>query len=183
MKALFHNNQFLTKKLVCLLALLFFSLTYAQKPVKAIKSEFTADVLSQKLIGADGRKQTVAEVLKPYEGKVVLIDFWASWCRDCILALPKTNALKSANPDLVVIYFSLDRTHDQWKRGLDKYGIAGGINYWFDEGWKNKFNDYIELNWVPRFILVDQSGKIADYYAITPDDPELLATVKKLTQR
>lgn len=168
---------------VLLFILLFFGWSYAQKPMQDIKSEFTPEVLSQKVVSLDGKKQSIAQVLEAHRGKVILIDFWASWCRDCILALPKTNDLKAANPDLVVLYFSLDRTHDQWKRGLHKYSIAGGNNFWFDEGWKNKFNDYIELNWVPRFIVVDQNGKIADYYAISPDDPELLATVKSLTQK
>ncbi len=183
MKPSFYNIQFLTTKFFTLLAFVMFGVGYAQKPPQNIKAEFTDEVLSQKLIGSDGKKQTIAQVLEPYKGKVVMIDFWASWCRDCILALPKTNTLKAENPDLVVLYFSLDRTHDQWKRGLEKYAIADGNNFWFDEGWKNKFNDYIELNWVPRFIVVDQNGKIADYYAISPDDPELLATVKKLTQK
>ena len=131
----------------------------------------------------DGKKITVGEVLKPYEGKVLIIDFWASWCRDCILALPKTEEIKNRFPDVEFVYFSLDRTFDQWKRGLDKYQIAGSQSYWFDEGWKNRFNNYIELNWVPRFMVIDQQGKIADYYAISPEDPELLETLQKITSK
>jgi thiol-disulfide isomerase/thioredoxin len=171
------------KKLLYLLALMLFTTGFTQKPPQKIKSEFTAEVLSQKILSPEGKKQSIADVLMPYRGQVVIIDFWASWCRDCILALPKTEELKSANPEVEFLYFSLDRTYDQWKKGLEKYGIADQKNYWFDEGWKNKFNNYIELNWVPRFIVVDQTGKIADYYAISPADPELVATLKRLTEK
>lgn len=170
------------KKLIILINLILFTAGFAQKPVTDIKTQFNADILSQKIVGLDGKKQTIAEVLKPYEGKVLIIDFWASWCKDCILALPKTEELKANNPNVEFVYFSLDRSHDQWKRGLEKYGIADQKNYWFDEGWRNKFNDYIELNWVPRFIVLDRQGKIASYYSISPEDPELLDTVKRLTQ-
>jgi len=171
------------KKILLVIVLLFYTAGYSQKPVTAVKNEFTEKVLQQKIMSFDGKKITVGEVLKPYEGKVLIIDFWASWCRDCILALPKTEEIKNRFPEVEFVYFSLDRTYDQWKKGLDKYGIAGQKNYWFDEGWKNSFNNYIELNWVPRFIVIDQQGKIADYYAISPEDPELLETLRRLTTK
>ena len=37
-----------------------------------------------------------------------LVDFWASWCKDCVLALPGTKELKAENPEIDFVYFSLD---------------------------------------------------------------------------
>ena len=48
---------------------------------------------------------------------------------------------------------------------------------------KNRFNNYIDLNWVPRFIVISQEGGIAKYYAISPDDPELELTIDRLTKK
>ena len=96
--------------------------------------------------------------------------------------MPATKALKEKNPAIDFVYFSLDRSHEQWKRGLNKYNIAEQENYWFDEGWKNNFNNYIDLNWVPRFMVIDQTGKIAKYYAIHPSDPDIQKTIDQLTQ-
>ncbi|MEC5395526.1 TlpA family protein disulfide reductase [Bergeyella sp. RCAD1439] len=170
------------KHFFSLIGLLGMGFGFAQKPPEEVKSKFTAEVLGQKVVSLDGRKVPISEVLKKHEGKILIIDFWASWCKDCILALPKTDELKKAHPEVDFVYFSLDRSDAQWKRGLEKYNIKQFENYWFDEGWKNKFNNYMELNWVPRFVVVDQTGNIAKYYAISPEDPELLETVERLKQ-
>ena len=153
---------------------------FAQEVPKVQKTTFSEEALAQKLISQNGKKVSIKEVLKQHQGKIVIIDFWASWCRDCILALSKTDQLISKNPNVHFVYFSLDRSMAQWEKGLEKYGISGKENYWFDEGWKNNFNNYIDLNWVPRFMVVDQKGDIAKYYAIAPDDPEIQQTIDQL---
>ena len=166
-----------------ILFLLFISMgLFAQKVPEINKSEFSKDALSQKITSLEGKKLAISEVLKKHEGRILIIDFWASWCRDCILALPASKELKEQNPEIDFVYFSLDRSHEQWKRGLEKYQIADQENYWFDEGWKNNFNNYIDLNWVPRFMVIDQTGKIAKYYAIHPNDPAIQKTIDELTK-
>ena len=166
-----------------ILFLLFISMgLFAQKVPEINKSEFSKDALSQKITSLEGKKLAISEVLKKHEGRILIIDFWASWCRDCILALPASRELKEQNPKIDFVYFSLDRSHEQWKRGLEKYQIADQENYWFDEGWKNNFNNYIDLNWVPRFMVIDQTGKIAKYYAIHPNDPGIQKTIDELTK-
>lgn len=153
---------------------------FAQKIPETSRTEFSKEALSQKITDLYGDKISIGEILKNHQGKIVIIDFWASWCKDCILALPGTKALKAGNPDIDFIYFSLDRTEDQWKKGLEKYGIFSKENYWFDEGWKNVFNNEIDLNWIPRFIVADQKGNIAKYYAVSPYDPEIQKTIDNL---
>lgn len=159
------------------------SLAFSQQAPKVLKTEFSETALAQKIVSQSGKKVSIKDILKKYKGQVLIIDFWASWCRDCILALPKTKELIEKNPSVNFVYFSVDRSMSQWKKGLEKYKISDKDNYWFDEGWKNNFNNYIDLNWVPRFIVVDQTGKIAKYYAISPEDPEIQKTIDKLTSK
>ena len=168
------------KKLIQLFLLSISVVLFAQKVPEINKTEFSKEALNQKITSLEGKKMSISDVLKKHQGRILIIDFWASWCQDCILALPATKELKEKNPQLYFVYFSLDRTHEQWKRGLDKYQIASQENYWFDEGWKNNFNNYIDLNWVPRFMVIDQTGKIAKYYSIHPSDPEIQKTIDSL---
>ncbi len=121
---------------ILLLALISFGL-FGQKVPETNKTEFSKEALAQKITALDGKKLQISEVLKKHEGRILIIDFWASWCQDCILALPATKEFKEKNPNVDFVYFSLDRSHEQWKRGLEKYEITAQENYWFDEGWKN----------------------------------------------
>ena len=171
------------KDLLTVFALLIGISVFGQKVPKVNKTEFSKEALAQKITSQSGKKLSVGEVLEKHEGKILIIDFWASWCQDCILALPETKKLIENNPEIEFVYFSLDRSHAQWEKGLTKYGIDAEENYWFDEGWKNSFNDFIELNWVPRFIVVDQNGKIANYYAVSPADSEMRETIEKLKSK
>ena len=168
------------KKITILFVFLISCGIFAQKVPDVLKTEFSKEALAQKITSLEGKKLSISEVLKKHEGKVLIIDFWASWCRDCILALPSTKVLKENNPEIEFVYFSLDRSHKKKKKGLDKYHLSTNENYWFDEGWKNNFNNFVDLNWVPRFIMVDQKGKIAKYYAISPDDPDVQKTIDAL---
>lgn len=168
-------------KKVFILSLLSISVgLFAQKVPETNKTEFSKEALSQKITALDGKKLQISDVLKKHEGRILIIDFWASWCQDCILALPATKELKEKNPEIDFVYFSLDRSYEQWRRGLEKYDIAAQENYWFDEGWKNNFNNFIDLNWVPRFMVIDQTGKIAKYYAISPTDPDIQKKIDEL---
>lgn len=168
------------KKIIIVLLLMVSVGVFAQKIPAISKTVFSKEALAQKIISLEGKKLSISEIIKKHEGKILIIDFWASWCRDCILALPFTKELKEKNPEIQFVYFSLDRSYEQWKRGLDKYGILEYENYWFDEGWKNNFNNYIDLNWVPRFMVIDQKGAIANYYSIHPNDPEMNKTIDEL---
>ena len=168
------------KKITILFVFLISCGIFAQKVPDVLKTEFSKEALAQKITSLEGKKLSISEVLKKHEGKVLIIDFWASWCRDCILALPSTKVLKENNPEIEFVYFSLDRSQKKKKKGLDKYHLSTNENYWFDEGWKNNFNNFVDLNWVPRFIMVDQKGKIAKYYAISPDDPDVQKTIDAL---
>ena len=73
-------------------------LSVAQKAPEINKTEFSKEALSQKIMSLEGKKTSIADVLQKHEGKILIIDFWASWCQDCILALPAAKVLQENNP-------------------------------------------------------------------------------------
>jgi hypothetical protein len=94
--------------------------------------------------------------------------------------MPKAKELEEKNPDIDFVFFSLERSKESFDRSLEKYNMKDKENYWFSSGWKNDFNNYIELNWIPRYMVIDQKSHIAKYYAISPEDPEIQSTIDKL---
>ena len=170
------------KKLNYLLCFLFCTLIFCQKKSSENKTSFSKEALAQKMTTIDGKEVAISEILKSHEGEIILIDFWASWCQDCIKAIPKTKELVANNTKVTTLYFSVDRKEDAWKNGIEKHGLSDKPHFWFDEGWKNAFNNEIELDWIPRFMIVDQKGNIALYSAITPDDAEIQKTIDRLNR-
>lgn len=157
------------------------SWTFAQKAPEINKTEFDEVSLSQSILDLEGQQTTVKEIFESHKGKVILLDIWASWCPDCIKGLPELREIQAKYPDVVYLFFSLDRVgkEEVWKSTIEKFKIEGE-HYWFNTEWKNDFTNFLELNWVPRYVLIDQEGKIVHYYAVHADDKEMISTLDSL---
>ena len=155
-----------------LLGVFFAQLSMAQEAPAVSKSVFPEAALKQVLYSLDGQQKAAGEILAANNGKTVLLYIWASWCPDCIKGFPELYALQKANPDLHTVYFSLDRQEQQWKDGIEKFHLKGE-HYWFKTDWKNDFTNAIDLNWIPRYLIISPDGHIAKYYAIKASDPAL----------
>ena len=170
------------KRIILLLSLFLMSNIFAQKVPTVLKTSFSKEALAQKLTDINGKTTTISRIFEKHKGKILVIDLWASWCRDCITAMPKAKELEEKNPQVDFIFLSLDRNKEAWKKGLEKHEMTQKENYWFHVGWKNDFNNYIDLNWIPRYLIVNQKSGIAKYYAISPEDPEIQKTIDELSK-
>ncbi|MCW3160189.1 TlpA family protein disulfide reductase [Chryseobacterium oryctis] len=168
------------KNLLIVFMLSIFGLGCSQQTPKVLKTSFSKEALHQKLEDEDGKSITIQQILDQHKGKVLVIDFWAGWCRDCLKALPKAEELEKNNPNIDFVFLSLDRSKEGFERSLEKYNMKEKENYWFASGWKNDFNNYVDLNWIPRYMVIDQKSNIAKYYAISPEDPEIQTTINNL---
>lgn len=134
-----------------------------------VPTQFSTEALNDTFINIKGEQVTFANILKQYEGKTILIDIWASWCRDCVKGMPKVVQLQKVNPETVFLFLSLDKTEDTWKRGIKKYKVQGE-HYYMQSGWKGAFGTFLDLDWIPRYLVVDKTGAIKVYRAIKADD-------------
>ncbi|WP_333693895.1 TlpA family protein disulfide reductase [Flavobacterium sp.] len=147
---------------------------------KAQKTEFTSEALADKMLTTDGIELTFEAILKKYEGKTVLIDVWASWCPDCIKGMPKVENLQKAYPDVVYLFLSYDKTPESWAKGIEKYQVKGE-HYLILSKWKGgTFSNSIDLDWIPRYMVLDKTGKIKLYKAIEADDEKIISTLNQL---
>lgn len=100
-------------------------------------------------------------MLSGFRGKVVLIDFWASWCGPCLSAIPKFKDIWSRyrNRDFILLSVSLDNNLESWKRAihsnnLDWYHTSDG------KYWNNAVAVRYDVTGIPHAILLDKSGKV-----------------------
>lgn len=143
------------------------------------KTTFGKETLDATLTSIDGKATTIGEVLKTHKGKTIVIDVWASWCGDCIKGLPLVKALQeqTKNDEVVHVFLSVDRKQQNWKNTIRKKNITGD-HYFVTSGMKGILKDAIDLDWIPRYMVVGKDGKIKLYRAVKADDDKILKAVK-----
>ena len=73
----------------------------------------------------------------------------------------------------------MDKTADKWKLGIEKHDLKGD-HYMANDGMKGVFGTAINLDWIPRYIIVDKHGEIALYRAIETDFETIDKTLNSL---
>ena len=124
------------------------------------------------LLDLSGREIT----LKQYRGKVVVLDFWATWCMPCRVSIPELGRLheKYLDKGLVVLGISLDNPDQFSNEYLRKFREEFGINYKILRYNTDVIRDYFGTGQVsiPTMYLIDRKGRISE--RIVGYRPEIL---------
>jgi thiol-disulfide isomerase/thioredoxin len=161
-----------------LIAFATFSCSQAQKNEQN-KTAFAETALSQTLLSTDGTQVKFEDILKEQKDKITLIEVWASWCSDCVKAMPQLKELQAKNPNVSYVFLSMDKSADKWKAGIEKHELKGS-HFMANDGMKGVFGSAIDLDWIPRYIIIDKTGKIVLYRAIEKDFDKINEELKKL---
>ncbi len=107
----------------------------------------------------NGKKVELADLA----GKVVYLDFWATWCPPCVYSLKNSKEWKKAfSPDQVVfVYVSLDKNQSSWRNFVSQQGIKG-IHLIVEDTnvYASEIAEAYKVKRLPAIFIIDQQGKI-----------------------
>ncbi len=161
------------KKIKYLLLLLITTLS-CQKEHKT----FSVKALNDQFITQVGEQVTFQNIVDQHKGKKVFIDIWASWCGDCLKSIPQVKALQNQFKNVDFVFLSLDKSAKQWQYAIKKYNLKGD-HYYMPKGKKCDFANFVNISWIPRYMVLDSVGNIELFKAITTDDNKLIEALKK----
>lgn len=123
---------------------------------------------------------TFEEILLREKGKIVLVDFWASWCVPCRKEMPFLEDLKTKfdKTKFEIIQISIDKEYAAWLRASTLENLSTEENNYIIANWKKSklYNNY-NIKTIPRYLLFDKFGKIIDDNAPRPSDNELASLI------
>lgn len=145
----------------------------------AQKNEFSKESLAYELTNLEGQKIPFQRILEANKGKKTVIEIWAGWCSDCVKAMPKVKEMQANNPNVNYVFISMDKSMDKWKEAVTKHDLKGQL-FWVDDEkmMKGEFGKSIDLDWIPRYIIIDEKGKIVIYRAIETDFDQINNALK-----
>ena len=117
--------------------------------------------------------------LSQFKGQVVLLDFWASWCKPCIADLPYLREVKekTASWPVVFLNISLDSDETDWQEAIDKHEIEG-VHVRAD-GWGADVAKTYQVEGIPSYYLVDSHGLIVETHGLRGNTDETVAMIEE----
>ena len=116
--------------------------------------------------------------LDDFKGKMVFVDFWASWCAPCRAQIPYQRELEKAyeGKDVVFLSVSLDRSKEDWLKAVKEEDLHGYVLH-AEGDFQNPFPKAYQIQSIPRYLLIDASGNIISDNMIRPQSKKEITAV------
>lgn len=153
--------------------------------LEAIANERKAytDRLAESSLSKENISQSASlnEIFKKYKGKVIYLDFWASWCAPCRGEMPNARALKNKlkGKDVVFLYFGYQDKKENWLAARKELDIEGE-HYLLSPKLIAEANSLFQITGIPHYVIVDKDGTILQKKASRP--LEAFKQLSKLTE-
>ena len=122
-----------------------------------------------------------------FGGKVLILNFWASWCAPCVQEIPSLNQIQKmfASQGLVVLGVNVDSKEELYRNMLRRFQVTFQTVRDPQENINYRYGTYK----VPESYIIDRNGKVLQKYAGLPDvngewkvwtDPQIVSYVRSL---
>jgi thiol-disulfide isomerase/thioredoxin len=143
---------------------------YSLNAVKSLEKQHFYD---EELLSSEGQMVSWKEILEINKGKLIYVDFWASWCLPCVREIPFSFSLaKHLNSkNIVFVYISQDEGKKNWENSVSQLNFPKLTNnYLLISPRLSKVLKYYSINAIPKYLLFDKQGNLISKDAPRPSD-------------
>ncbi len=123
-------------------------------------------------------------IINKYKGKVIYMDFWASWCGPCKREMPFSLKMQEhfKGKDVVFVYMSSDKNPEAWKKAIKTLKITGE-HYLINKKVYIERSKVVDVRYIPRYLIYDKNGKLVDKNAPRPSSSRATQMIEGLLKK
>lgn len=132
--------------------------------------------MQAELTGTDGKKFK----LEDYKGKVILVNFWATWCGPCRKEMPEFVKLQSENKEKGFEVIGVDADAEENAEMIKTFGENMKLNYTLAKADMEFFGEFLKVSKrdsIPQTFLIDRNGKLRGVFLSA--DADTVAQLKE----
>lgn len=119
-----------------------------------------------------------AELIAPYRGKVIYLDFWGTWCGPCKEQMKHVAPIKETmkDRDVVFLYLANNSPQESWQNVIKSFGLTGPnvVHYNLPDAQQKLLERKFNINKFPTYILIDKNGTVVNRDAPSPQNKQML---------
>ncbi len=129
---------------------------------------------------SDKKTLTWKQLLEKNAGKITYLDFWASWCKPCIEEMKYSHEVQKKYPNINFVYLSQDENYKHWENSILARNMSKESHYLIGSSKNSAILSQFNITSIPRYMIIDQYGKVLNADAPRPSDAKLKTVFDEL---
>ena len=139
------------------------------------------------LVDYDEQYTILDSVLAGHRGKVIYVDFWASFCAPCLKCMPLSHKMREhyADKDVAFVYIAVSDRPERWRQASHEANLDNGEcqSYFAVNSKQARFKNQKVYGALPRFMVFDKQGELVKDFAPWPMTKEIIREIDKLLKK